>query len=422
MGEWISFQALASSMLLVLATLIALMAFVAATRTVYAGFRLWLLSLGLLALAPMVLLVFPADAPIRDARFFVSWLPMFGATVAAHEGVRRFRRRPSSWRRDVVAAAAGLGLAALARLLDAGYPVLLLICSITAAAILGGATSGCLRGVRPGLRPSYYLLGASYAGLALVLLARALIVALSGDRQSAEVVLFFGGTIATMSAVIGAILAVGQRQEVEMLDALRVLQAQATTDFLTGLPNRRRFFELAQVALEESPGGSSGELCVILFDIDRFKRINDVFGHDLGDLVLRRVAGSLAEVLPEAAPRGRIGGEEFAALLALDRAAAAELARNVLSAVSQHAHRDVLRRPVTLSAGVATVGPGGLDEALRRADRGLYAAKRSGRNRVVEVEDEGAGRERGELAGSEAAGAIARSVVRRRPDGREGEG
>jgi diguanylate cyclase (GGDEF)-like protein len=207
-----------------------------------------------------------------------------------------------------------------------------------------------------------------------------------------------------------------------MLDALRVLHAQATTDFLTGLPNRRHFFELARSALAESPSPAAKPHCVIMFDIDHFKRINDVFGHDLGDLVLRRVAQALDEVLPESAPRGRLGGEEFAALVPGDSSDVAELARVVLAAVSRDAHHGILRRPVSLSAGVAAVGSRGLDEALRRADRGLYAAKHSGRDRVVEIEDDGAGSGHGEVVGSESAEAIARSVVRRQPSVREGEG
>ena len=304
----------------------------------------------------------------------------------AHEGVRRFRRRPSAWRVDLQIALAGVLPASVARTLDASYGIPLFILSATTTVLTVRTASDCLRGVRPEVRPAYYLLGTAFSWLAVVTLTRALIVLLSDpdaldvSRRLAEVVFFFGGSMGLVSVVIGIILAVGQRQEVEMLDVQDVLRQQATTDSLTGLANRRRFFELAEAQIA---GRRKEALSVVMFDIDRFKTINDNFGHDLGDLVLRRVARCLAQTFSPNHALGRIGGEEFVALVSAPPPDVEPLVLSAMSAVAREARRDILRRPVTLSAGVAALGTEGLDAALRLVDQRLYAAKRSGRNRVV---------------------------------------
>jgi diguanylate cyclase (GGDEF)-like protein len=125
---------------------------------------------------------------------------------------------------------------------------------------------------------------------------------------------------------------------------------------------------------------------VLILDIDHFKAINDQHGHLVGDEVLRAVAGVVAEVLRRPMVGGRLGGEEFLLLLpdmALE--AAVQVAEQVRAAVAGiETSRWFHGRPLTISAGVAMAhpGPGGVADALRRADEALYAAKAAGRNRV----------------------------------------
>ncbi|MDK1376818.1 MULTISPECIES: GGDEF domain-containing protein [unclassified Sinorhizobium] len=160
-------------------------------------------------------------------------------------------------------------------------------------------------------------------------------------------------------------------------------RAAAETDELTGLLNRRGFKQ----ALERdfNTGGLSGSLLVC--DIDHFKRINDTFGHAVGDTVIAGLAEEIRGLVAGRGSAARYGGEEFMAFLpnvSLQEAVAlAELLR--VSFANRDWHQDELNRNVTTSCGVSAVRDGEttLDSAIDRADCALYAAKSAGRNRVM---------------------------------------
>ncbi|SIR31569.1 diguanylate cyclase [Pseudacidovorax sp. RU35E] len=163
---------------------------------------------------------------------------------------------------------------------------------------------------------------------------------------------------------------------------LRRLQKDAATDPLTGLGNRRQFdLSLARLAERGTP------FSVVMLDIDYFKRINDAFGHDVGDEHLRRLAALLEEGLRPGDAACRIGGEEFALLLPRTDMAEAVVRAEALRLRAADAPMPEGRR-ITLSLGVAEwpgLAPGGPDEVaavLKAADQRLYAAKAAGRNRV----------------------------------------
>ena len=174
---------------------------------------------------------------------------------------------------------------------------------------------------------------------------------------------------------------VARREAVE-----QQLRDLAETDDLTGLSNRRHFLETAGAALRAAEGrGVPSSLCMI--DVDEFKRINDSFGHGVGDEVLKRVAAACERVFGADVPIGRFGGEEFVvALPGMDIGAAKEAAerlRRDVAALRVADGPDTLR--VTVTAGVTTVKPGegDLSAALTRADAALYDGKRRGRDIVV---------------------------------------
>lgn len=160
------------------------------------------------------------------------------------------------------------------------------------------------------------------------------------------------------------------------------LVREARRDQLTGLLNRRGFVERADVELARSRRKSDW-LGVASFDLDRFKQVNDQYGHEVGDLVLVKVAKLFRSEMRESDVLARMGGEEFVALMPGNRIEdATELAERVRSRLA--AEHDPAFPDVTISAGVVSaIAPTDLDALLRDADRALYGAKFAGRNRTV---------------------------------------
>lgn len=178
-------------------------------------------------------------------------------------------------------------------------------------------------------------------------------------------------------------------QRVALLEEkLEAAQREASTDPLTGLPNRRAFDHRLQ-ALAGEAMNSGAPLSLLLLDVDRFKAINDGWGHPVGDAVLRRVAAVIGESLGAAGHAARFGGEEFAAILPGQGAeAAARTAERLRAAVAGQTFtvRATGRSigSITVSVGVAAYRVGeSLSAWLERADAALYQAKQAGRNRVV---------------------------------------
>ncbi len=164
----------------------------------------------------------------------------------------------------------------------------------------------------------------------------------------------------------------------------REAEARASTDALTGLPNRRYFDEFcALLARRRRAEDSVG---VLMIDIDKFKALNDAHGHQVGDEVLRAVAGAIAGAVREDDVPARYGGEEFAVLLrnpTLD--VAFDVGERVRAAVGALDLDDVGVRSVSVSVGAAVARDGdeSIESVVDQADRALYLAKRRGRDRVV---------------------------------------
>ena len=174
------------------------------------------------------------------------------------------------------------------------------------------------------------------------------------------------------------------------------LIALATTDSLTGLLTRRAFVEAAERMLQRACTGQP--FSVLICDLDKFKAINDTYGHAIGDLVLQKVSGEVRSIDVAA---GRLGGEEFAFLIGgrLDDAVEhAECLRETIGELAIGAENKTIR--ITCSIGAAEWEPGDtIDSLLRRADIALYEAKRSGRNRVIAADSFSVGNEREQWRG-----------------------
>ena len=185
-----------------------------------------------------------------------------------------------------------------------------------------------------------------------------------------------------LSGIVGTILDITERKALEVQ-----LADMAERDALTGLLNRRAILAHLE-ALHRDRRQASQSLCLMMCDVDHFKRINDRHGHAKGDEVLREVAHLLNARLREGDRVGRIGGEEFLIVLAT---ADLEDARQVAERLRQQvAQMDVQcnegqRLAVTISIGVAQSLHQDEDwaDVIARADAGLYAAKRAGRDQVI---------------------------------------
>lgn len=181
---------------------------------------------------------------------------------------------------------------------------------------------------------------------------------------------------------------VGNRVDITERKRLEAeLRTLATTDTLTGLPNRRHFLSLLDEELERIRRLTTQDACVLMMDLDHFKRINDSYGHAAGDTVLRHFASILREQLRVTDRVGRLGGEEFAIVLpgsGLEAAHAfAERLRQKLAETP--VVMDAYTVFVTVSIGISAISMADTtsDAGLIRADAALYRAKESGRNRVI---------------------------------------
>ncbi|MFZ3019624.1 MAG: GGDEF domain-containing protein [Gallionella sp.] len=235
---------------------------------------------------------------------------------------------------------------------------------------------------------AWRLLFGGIVGMLLVLGLRAA-AALSGYGEFAQpqnaiaphpvqIVSFIAIMATALIGSVGFILMVKERTDREVLEL-------AMTDSLTGIPNRRALMELAEHALARR-GGSP--MTLMMIDVDHFKRINDTYGHPVGDTVLRQVTRLLAGRLRGGDVLGRYGGEEFC-VLAPDTDAEgartlAESLREIIAFKTLSSENGPVQ--VTVSIGVACCPDDKareLKDLLAEADAALYAAKEAGRNRVV---------------------------------------
>lgn len=167
---------------------------------------------------------------------------------------------------------------------------------------------------------------------------------------------------------------------------MRVTRHLAETDALTGIFGRRAILEQSEYTLHAARCNGLA-MSVLMIDADHFKRVNDEHGHEAGDAVLVEVVRRLRNVLRDQDVIGRVGGEEFLALLpGADQRAALEIAERLLDVMRAAPIRhDQVNVAMTLSIGAAALDrhDADLDALIRRADAALYAAKDAGRDRVV---------------------------------------
>lgn len=233
------------------------------------------------------------------------------------------------------------------------------------------------------------LLLATLIGMGIALFGIGAMLAPIHVAQGALAALEKGDAVAPLPKgsedVIGSLLGSVNRAASAAEARMRTLDLASKEDLLTGVRNRRGF--IADIA-DFLPAERRGTIALI--DLDQFKAINDRFGHDEGDRVLRDFAARLSSELRRGDLVARWGGEEFAVLF---RGATEDEAARVLERVGQRLITTPLivcdGQALTFSAGVCRFGGEALDDALGCADKALYEAKETGRNRIVRANRSG---------------------------------
>ncbi len=292
---------------------------------------------------------------------------------------------------DVLLAAAASGAALCAFLVVANqrvpawayHPIGVLGTAISTAAAYGwgsGSAYGPLLYVWVTIFAFYvFTRGTALMHLALMAAAYALALGLEDPAESP-----LDGWIATMITLFGTGLFVSAVRD-RLGAVIHRLREAAHRDSLTDLLNRRGFQRVFDTELERARRGDQ-PLSLIVGDLDRFKRVNDLHGHAAGDAVLRRVADAIRGAKRGFDSAARIGGEEFALLAPdADEHGAYMLAERIRAAVFEALAEQEEEAQLTISFGISTFPLHGqsADGLLRTADQALYAAKRLGRNRSV---------------------------------------
>ncbi len=172
----------------------------------------------------------------------------------------------------------------------------------------------------------------------------------------------------------------------QMERAHHISNLAAQTDELTGLMNRRAFFERAHLLYAQCRHHQQ-PLCALMLDMDHFKQINDTYGHQAGDQVLRQIGGVINASFRKADVYGRLGGEEFAVLLPdTSLEAAREIAEQLVKAISNLACDPVHGLSASLGVAFAYAQDQDLHGLMNTADKALYRAKAQGRNQVALAE------------------------------------
>lgn len=275
------------------------------------------------------------------------------------------RRRWTKW---LLCVFLMLGFMLLADFLRIPDPAILLMIPVVYSVYSGGYLNGLLTGSLVILYNAYFFLFRmdDPAGMYKVL-----------------------NSVLAIASVIFLIGRLKLREEKNVIEFKRrgdALVRMATTDKLTSASNRHAFFELADTIYQNSRQFGT-PISLLFIDIDHFKQINDRYGHGFGDVVLKRLSETLRGCLRTSDVNCRYGGEEFVLLLAnADGDMAQRVAQRIMDQVRAIRFAEYPDFRFTVSIGVSSMVPAdppGIDRLIRNADKAMYCAKQSGRDRIA---------------------------------------
>jgi diguanylate cyclase (GGDEF)-like protein len=346
----------------------------------HAGLRLWMWARLVIGISELLRWLHERwPSPWIEHAEPVGWVVALALEVAAYSVFFEFRQ----WRRMLYPAGALATLVTVsAKAMGAPDHEMIALVSAIIALFAVGMGGIMLRPRRGGVPALQKIIGANDLVFALAIGAWATTIWRDGgvnmvQATPLQAVVFLCGYLIMIVNGFGFLLLCKQRDDAQM-------QRLATTDFLTGLANRRAFFEQAESARLLATRLHK-PIALMMLDIDHFKQLNDRFGHASGDEALVLFADTARGALRDHDIMGRLGGEEFAlALPGTDLDGALQAAERLRIAVNQAPLiTSGSGYMMTVSVGVVLVEPGeALTAALARADHALYAAKAGGRNRV----------------------------------------
>jgi len=231
--------------------------------------------------------------------------------------------------------------------------------------------------------------GITFALLAIVFIARGISIEIFPERGNmltagkAPVITYFITLIFNILITFGFIIMLTERLE-------NRLQQLADTDFLTGLDSRRAIVNSAERLISRGQYENSNT-ALLMMDLDKFKQVNDTYGHLAGDAVLCHFAKTMRQCLRPNDLIGRMGGEEFVAILAnssfSDTTAAAERLRAAFESEPTQFNDQLIDTTVSIGISATEDGADNFDQLFKEADHALYHAKRTGRNRIASHSD-----------------------------------
>jgi diguanylate cyclase (GGDEF)-like protein len=360
------------------------------TRKTYPGFGMWtagtttyafgFLFISLRNIIPNIFTIVLANALLLFAALFF-W-----------EGTRCFYRKKSR-KAFIVLLIAGYTLfQSYFTFVHNDIGVRIVIYSLLSAAIFGAIAMELFRMRLPALRSSSWFTGSLFALYGIFMVFRGLLTELLPplhdllEPNTLQAITFILAIFFGIAWTFGFVMLNSERLEADLRNAQNKLQKIATTDFLTGIANIRLFTEAGEREVQRARRYKR-PLSLLMIDLDHFKKVNDRYGHAIGDKVLVAFAAICKKYLRKADIFGRLGGEEFAILLPeTDISGGRKLAERLRSVIEKSdikAERKTLQ--ITVSIGVTELLPDEdqLEIALRRADDTMYEAKRKGRNQVV---------------------------------------
>lgn len=362
-----------------------LMLFIWRTNRTYPGFGLWTLA-NVSAAAGFVFLVLYGSVS-EFATVIIANTLTFGSTLLCFLGNRRFLDFSRAWLFSIATLALNSALMIYFEYFDnqPGYRIISL--SLLLVIVSGRSAYDFRRAWLKEGNASYAFVSVVYLTFSIAMFARAASTywLAGGGRNWIQPLSFLVFIIFAIAWTFIYMILNNEKLQQELKTTRAEFEKLATTDFLTGINNNRRFFEIGEIEIQRARRFRHA-LTVIMFDIDYFKKINDTYGHAAGDAVLIAIVDICKFNLRELDTLGRLGGEEFGILLPHTDI---DVAKMVAGRLRRAFDETRIALPsdnikITASFGVTELSETDktLKDLLDRADSALYEAKQSGRNQV----------------------------------------